>query len=66
MEKYIGYVRTSTGRQVLGLEEQKSRINQFISSNGDELIEIVSEQESGKNNVRAGLEIAISLCLKHG
>jgi DNA invertase Pin-like site-specific DNA recombinase len=66
MEKYIGYVRTSTGRQVLGLEEQKSRINQFISSNGDVLIEIVSEQESGKNNARAGLEIAISLCLKHG
>jgi DNA invertase Pin-like site-specific DNA recombinase len=30
MEKYIGYVRTSTGRQVLGLDEQKSRINQFI------------------------------------
>ena len=66
MEKYIGYLRTSTGKQVLGLDEQKSRINQFISSNGDELIEIVSEQESGKNNVRAGLEIAISLCLKHG
>ena len=66
MEKYIGYLRTSTGKQVLGLDEQKSRINQFISSNGDELIEIVSEQESGKNNLRAGLEIAISLCLKNG
>ena len=66
MEKYIGYVRTSTGRQVLGLEEQKSRINQFISSNGDELIEIVSEQESGKNNLRDGLEMAINKCLKNG
>ena len=66
MEKYIGYVRTSTGRQVLGLEEQKSRIIQFVESNGDTLIDIVSEQESGKNNVRAGLEIAINQCLKMG
>lgn len=66
MEKYIGYVRTSTGRQVLGLEEQKSRINQFVESNGDILIDIISEQESGKNNVRVGLDMAISLCLKKG
>jgi DNA invertase Pin-like site-specific DNA recombinase len=66
MEKYIGYVRTSTGRQVLGLEEQKSRIIQFVESTGDVLIDIVSEQESGKNNVRAGLEKAISQCLKKG
>jgi DNA invertase Pin-like site-specific DNA recombinase len=66
MEKYIGYVRTSTGRQVLGLEEQKSRIIQFVESNGDILIEIVSEQESGKNNLREGLEMAIGQCLKKG
>lgn len=66
MEKYIGYVRTSTGRQVLGLEEQKSRIIQFVESNGDTLIDIVSEQESGKNNTRVGLEMAINLCLKKG
>ena len=66
MEKYIGYVRTSTGRQVLGLEEQKSRIIQFVESNGDTLIDIISEQESGKNNERAGLEMAINLCLKKG
>ena len=66
MEKYIGYVRTSTGRQVLGLEEQKSRIFQFVESTGDILIDVVSEQDSGKNNVRAGLELAISLCLKKG
>jgi DNA invertase Pin-like site-specific DNA recombinase len=66
MEKYIGYVRTSTGKQVLGLEEQKSRINQFMDSNGASLIEIVSEQESGKNNLRDGLEMAINKCLKNG
>lgn len=66
MEKYIGYVRTSTGKQILGLEEQKSRIIQFVESNGDTLIDVISEQESGKNNERAGLEMAISLCLKKG
>ena len=66
MEKYVGYVRTSTGKQVLGLEEQKSRINQFITSNNDFLVDIVSEQESGKNNEREGLEIAVNLCVKNG
>jgi DNA invertase Pin-like site-specific DNA recombinase len=50
----------------LGLEEQKSRIVQFVENNGDKLIEIVSEQESGKNNSRLGLELAINLCLKSG
>jgi DNA invertase Pin-like site-specific DNA recombinase len=66
MEKYVGYVRTSTGKQILGLEEQKSRINQFIGSGNDFLVDIVSEQESGKNNERAGLEIAVNLCVKNG
>jgi DNA invertase Pin-like site-specific DNA recombinase len=66
MEKYVGYVRTSTGKQLLGLEEQKSRINQFITSGNDFLVDIVSEQESGKNNERAGLEIAVNLCVKNG
>ena len=52
MENYIAYVRTSTGRQVLGLEEQQLRINQFIQSTGENLVELVIEQESGKNNNR--------------
>jgi DNA invertase Pin-like site-specific DNA recombinase len=66
MEKYVGYVRTSTGRQVLGLDEQKSRIDQFIQASHDELIDIVTEQESGKNNKRIGLDNAINLCIKNG
>ena len=66
MENYIAYVRTSTGRQVLGLEEQQLRINQFIQSAGDNLIEIVIEQESGKNNNRVKLDYATNLCIKHG
>jgi DNA invertase Pin-like site-specific DNA recombinase len=66
MENYIAYVRTSTGRQVLGLEDQQLRINQFIQSTGDNLIEIVIEQESGKNNNRVKLDYATNLCIKHG
>jgi DNA invertase Pin-like site-specific DNA recombinase len=66
MEKYVGYVRTSTGRQTLGLGEQKSRIDLFIQSSGDQLIEIVVEQESGRHNQRKGLDYALDLCLKNG
>ena len=66
MENYVAYIRTSTNRQTLGLDEQNSRINQFIDNNGDKLIEVVVEQESGKNNSRIKLEYAISLCLKNG
>jgi DNA invertase Pin-like site-specific DNA recombinase len=66
MEKYVGYIRTSTGRQVLGLEEQKSRINQFIETTSGELIEIISEQETGKNNNREKLNVALNLCDKNG
>ncbi len=51
---------------MLGLEEQKSRIIEFVDSNKELLIEIISEQESGKRNDRKGLEIAISKCIKHG
>ncbi|HLY71884.1 MAG TPA: recombinase family protein [Puia sp.] len=63
MEKYVGYARTSTGRQVLGLEEQDYRLRQYVQNNG-ELIEIIVEQESGKNNERKGLERAMTLCQK--
>lgn len=66
MEKYIGYVRTSTGRQSLGLEEQQTQIIDFVIQNNDELIDIIVEQESGKNNNRKGLERALEQCVKNG
>ncbi|RYF87487.1 MAG: recombinase family protein [Chitinophagaceae bacterium] len=66
MESYVGYIRTSTNRQVLGLEEQRSRILQFVESNNSKLIDVVIEQDSGKNNARKGLEAAILICLKKG
>jgi DNA invertase Pin-like site-specific DNA recombinase len=66
MEKYVGYIRTSTGRQVLGLEEQKSRIKQVIETTSGILVEIISEQETGKNNNREKLNVALNLCVKFG
>ena len=66
MENYIAYVRTSTGRQLLGLEEQQNRIHQYIDSTGDNLIEVVIEQVSGKNINRVKLDYATNLCLKYG
>lgn len=66
MEKYIGYVRTSTGKQNLGLEEQQTQIINFISSQNGELVEIIMEQESGKNNLRKGLETALEKCSRNG
>lgn len=66
MEKYIGYVRTSTSKQNLGLDEQQSQIIEFINSTGGEVIETIIEQESGKNNSRKGLEDALDKCSKNG
>ncbi len=66
MEKFIGYIRTSTGRQILGLEEQKSRIYQYIDPTKEELIEIVMEQESGKKNNRPRLDYATGQCTRFG
>ncbi len=66
MEKYIAYVRTSTGKQNLGLEEQQTQILDFISRNNGSLVNTILEQESGKNNQRPGLDKALNLCEKNG
>lgn len=66
MEKYIAYVRTSTGKQNLGLEEQQTQILDFISTNNGLLVNTILEQESGKNNQRPGLDKALNLCEKNG
>ncbi|WP_298156152.1 recombinase family protein [Flavobacterium sp.] len=66
MSKYIGYYRTSTHKQNLGIEAQKTAVKNYLKSIGGELVGEVSEQESGKNDKREGLEKAIRLCEKNG
>ena len=65
MTKFIAYYRTSTQRQNLGIEAQKTSVKNYIKSIGGELVGEVAEQESGKNDKREGLEKAIKLCEKH-
>jgi DNA invertase Pin-like site-specific DNA recombinase len=66
MEKYIAYYRVSTqkqGNSGLGIEAQKSAVKKFVGQE-DELLDEMTDIESGKNNDRPNLLRAIELC-KH-
>lgn len=65
-QQYICYFRTSTQKQNLGIEAQRTMTNNYINSVGGEMVDFVEEQESGKNDNREGLERAIKLCEQHG
>jgi len=67
MKQFIAYYRVSTKQQGvsgLGLDSQKSIVNNYIGSN--ELIAEFKETESGKNNNRPELLKAIELCKTTG
>lgn len=64
-QHFICYYRTSTQKQNLGIEAQRSMTNNYIKSVGGIMIDFVEEQESGKNDNREGLERAIKLCEQH-
>ncbi|NGF76559.1 recombinase family protein [Fluviicola sp. SGL-29] len=65
MKKYVAYYRTSTNRQNLGIDAQKTMVQKYLDSVGGILIDEVEEKESGKNDNREGLERAISICEKN-
>ncbi|WP_412464920.1 recombinase family protein [Flavobacterium mekongense] len=63
MEKYIAYYRVSTqkqGNSGLGIEAQKSSVNNFINQDGI-LIQEFTDIESGKRNDRPQLLLAIEM-----
>ena len=68
MTKFVAYVRCSTdrqGRSGLGLDAQNALIQRHIDHDGGELIDTVTEVESGSLNERPGLQRALALCRKH-
>ena len=63
--KFIAYYRTSTNRQNLGIEAQRTMVQNYMKSINGILIDEVEEKESGKNDDREGLELAIQMCEKN-
>ena len=50
MKKFVAYFRVSTakqGKSGLGLESQKTMVNNYLSNNGGELIKSYTEVETG-------------------
>ena len=66
MKKVIAYYRVSTNDQNLGIEAQKSIVKQYCIHNSAEIISEYEEHESGKNNNRVKLAIALAETVKTG
>jgi len=65
INKYVAYLRTSTKKQMLGLDVQKDIINKFINQRpGSTIIQSFTEQESGFKNDREQLALAMDLTKK--
>lgn len=64
---FVGYIRVSTDRQAasgLGLDAQRTAIEQYAARQGREIIEIYVETESGKLKDRPELNAALAHCRK--
>lgn len=65
MKRAIAYYRVSTARQGqsrLGLDAQKEAVVRYAETNGYELFQEYVEVESGKNNKRPVLQVALDVC----
>ena len=60
MTDNIAYIRTSTGKQNIGLDAQRTTIDRFISDNGGELAGVYIEQASGGRDSRPELSKAMN------
>ena len=62
---YICYYRVSTQRQgqsVLGLDAQRKSVSDYLNGKEHNIIDEVTEVESGKKSDRPKLKAAIDLC----
>lgn len=66
MEKFILYTRVSTQKQGLGIEAQKASAEEYVKTNGGQIIAEYSEKESGKRDNRPQLAAALQACKKEG
>ena len=66
MKKVVAYYRVSTNDQNLGIDAQKSIVKQYCDLNSVEIISEYEEHESGKNNNRVKLAIALAETIKTG
>ena len=66
MKQVVAYYRVSTNDQNLGIDAQKSIVKQYCDLNSVEIISEYEEHESGKNNHRVQLAIALQETVKTG
>lgn len=66
MTNYIAYYRVSTKKQGLGLDAQKTAVNNFLNGVGGRLVGEFEEKESGKNDQRPALMAALNDCRRLG
>jgi len=67
-EKYVAYYRVSTtrqGRSGLGLDSQRHAVGEYLASRRGRLIAEHVEIESGRNNARPQLQLALVACRVH-
>lgn len=69
MTKYVAYIRVSTdkqGRSGLGLEAQRQRNNDYVRSYGGETIAEYCDVDSGRNDGRPQLALAMAHAKRDG
>ena len=59
--KMIGYLRTSTVDQLLGIDAQRERVGLIARGKACDVVRWFTEHESGGNNDRAELDKALRL-----
>jgi DNA invertase Pin-like site-specific DNA recombinase len=60
-KKIVGYLRTSTDDQLLGIDAQRERLEDIAGRRGCDVAQVFTEHESGGNNDRPELDKALRL-----